>query len=206
MKFFAAFADEADDEGGPAGLVGGAEAFAGVAVEVFVKKEETLPIGALCVGWAFSKTGAITVFIREEKGDEAVANVDGNFAQRQLFSRTRGVFEGEAVAVEIVVAFEGLNDEKIGREPDRAAPVRVATEHGSFGLAGLVVNLAGHHAVVKNEGFFFVRFRERADAEIGQKFVGIQHAGEAFFQTRLAGNSEEDAAVVALVTANVDVF
>jgi hypothetical protein len=32
-EFFAALADEADDKGGPAGLVGGSEAFAGFAVE-----------------------------------------------------------------------------------------------------------------------------------------------------------------------------
>ena len=36
-EFFAALPDEADDERGPTGLVGGAEAFAGFRMEVFVK-------------------------------------------------------------------------------------------------------------------------------------------------------------------------
>ena len=37
------FADEADDEGGPAGLVGGAKAFAGFGVEVFVEEKVVVP-------------------------------------------------------------------------------------------------------------------------------------------------------------------
>ena len=37
-EFFASFADEADDEGGPSRLVGGAEAFSGFGVEVFVEE------------------------------------------------------------------------------------------------------------------------------------------------------------------------
>ena len=37
------FADEADDEGGPTGLVGGSEALAGLGVEVFVEEEVLIP-------------------------------------------------------------------------------------------------------------------------------------------------------------------
>jgi hypothetical protein len=44
------FADEARDEGGPSGLVGGPEAFAGFGVEVFVKEEVLIPEGIAAMG------------------------------------------------------------------------------------------------------------------------------------------------------------
>ena len=86
QQLLAPFADEADDEGGPAGLVGGAEAFAGFGVEVLVEEEEVLPVRFLRVAGGFAKARALAVFAGEEEGDETVAEVDGDFAQVLVFA------------------------------------------------------------------------------------------------------------------------
>lgn len=66
-EFFAAVFDEFDDEGGPAGLVGGAEAFAGFGVEVFVEEEEVLPVGDVGVAGCVAEAGAVSVFVWAEE-------------------------------------------------------------------------------------------------------------------------------------------
>src|SRR6056297_2045329 len=70
------FADEPHHESGPAGLVGGAEAFPGFGVEVLVEEKEVLPVGFLRVAGGVAETGAVSVLAGEEEGDEAVAEVD----------------------------------------------------------------------------------------------------------------------------------
>jgi len=93
-QFFPALPDEADDEGGPAGLVGGTEAFARFAVEVFVEEDEVFPV--LVVGIAFGDfgiavAGALAAFVLFEEGDEAVADVDGDFPQGGFLSGAGGI-------------------------------------------------------------------------------------------------------------------
>ncbi len=69
-EFFAALPDQADDEGGPAGLVGGSEAFAGFSVEILVEEDEVLPVWIVrvalgCLAVAVARAVAILVFFEE---------------------------------------------------------------------------------------------------------------------------------------------
>lgn len=125
-EFFATLADEADDECGPAGLVRGSEAFAGLSVEVFVKEDEVLPV--LVIGVAFgdfrvAEAGAVAVFVFLEEGDEAVTDVDGDFPEGEFFPGAGGVLDFEVVSVEVMVALEGFDEDEVGGEPDGASPV-----------------------------------------------------------------------------------
>ena len=60
--------------------------------------------------------------------------------ERDLLARALGRLDGQAVSVEVVVPLQGLDDEEVEREPDRASPVRIAAEEGTGGLAGNVVD------------------------------------------------------------------
>lgn len=75
---------------------------------------------------------------------------------------------------------EGFDDEVVYGEPDGAAPVGVASEHGGGGFAGGVGDFVAFFAVFEDEGFFFVGFTEGADAVGGEKFAGVEEAGDAF--------------------------
>ena len=85
VELLAAFADEADDEGCPAGLVGCAEAFAGFGVEVFVEKKQVLPIGRVAVAVGGAEAGAVAVFVGKQQGNEAITDINGDFTQCGLF-------------------------------------------------------------------------------------------------------------------------
>ncbi len=78
-----------------------------------------------------------------------------------------GILDGEGVTVEVIIAFKSLDENEIGREPDRAAPVRVSAEHVGGGLAGCVFHLVGLAGVLEDEGLVQVDLREGADSEIG---------------------------------------
>ena len=68
--------DELSDEGGPAGLVVGAESFAGVAVEVFIEEEVVAPVGVLLIEGAISEAGSMSLVVEFEDAHESV----GDFA------------------------------------------------------------------------------------------------------------------------------
>jgi hypothetical protein len=116
-EFFAAGLDEFHHQGGPAGLVGGTEAFAGLGVEVFVEEQQVPPVGDVAVAVGVAEAGAVAAFAGAEERDEAVADVDGGLLEGLLDAGAGGILDLEGVAVEVVVALEGFDDEKIGGEP-----------------------------------------------------------------------------------------
>ncbi len=63
-QFFATFADQSDDECGPARLVRCAEAFSGFCVEIFVKQQEILPVRDVAVACCITEAGAVAIFAR----------------------------------------------------------------------------------------------------------------------------------------------
>ncbi len=104
--------------------------------------------GIVRVACGVAEAGAVAVLVREEERDEAVAEVDRRSRLRLcMFPEPVGYSILKVVAVEIVVAFEGFDDEEVGREPDGAAPVGVAAEHVGVGFAGGVGDLVALAAV-----------------------------------------------------------
>ena len=79
------FADEAGDEGGPAGLVGGTEAFAGFGVEVFVEEEMLVPKWTTAMGVMSADEVAGTIGAGGEQFDEAFAEIERDFFEGQFF-------------------------------------------------------------------------------------------------------------------------
>src|SRR5215212_1823885 len=74
------FVDQIGNQPGPAGLVRGAEAFAGVAVEVFVEEDEVLPMRVVREELGLARSAraverAIAIRVRQEDVDHPVGQV-----------------------------------------------------------------------------------------------------------------------------------
>ena len=76
-------------------------------------------------------TGPVAVGVREPDRDEAPRQVGGDVAQPEPAARARRVLDGELVAERLVPAQHRLDEQVVDREPDRAAPVRVAAEQAA---------------------------------------------------------------------------
>ena len=66
--------------------------------------------------------------VGEEDAGEARAKFKGDLTEVHHATGSGGTLHLEAISIEMVVAFEGLEDEEVYREPDRPTPVRVAAE------------------------------------------------------------------------------
>ena len=64
----------------------------------------------------------------------------GDLVQRQILARAGRALDREVVAVVVVELLERLDDQVVDREPDRAAPVRVAAEQAAVRLGRLVLD------------------------------------------------------------------
>ena len=75
-----------------------------------------------------------------------------------------------------MVPFERFDDEVVDREPDRAAPVRVAAEHPTVTLARDIADFVMLATVVESEGFLLVNPAKRTNAKTAEKLVFINEA------------------------------
>jgi hypothetical protein len=99
--------------------------------------------------------------------------------------------DGEGVAVEVVEAFEGFDEEVVDGEPDGAAPVGVSAEEGALGFAGFVVDLVGVAGDVELVGLIFEGFGDGADAPRGEEFVFVEDALEDALEAFAGDDGEE---------------
>ena len=98
---------EVDAEGGPAGLVAGAQALAGVGVEILVEEQEIAPVGVGLIFGGVAVAGAAVVGGGEEKGAQAAAEFFDRLVEGDG-GGAAGDGDFEVVAVEVVITFEGL--------------------------------------------------------------------------------------------------
>ena len=127
----AAADDQVGDEAGPAGLVRRAEPGAVVAVEVLVEQDVVLPAaGRSGTRSTQPKHGPPPVLADEEDRDQPAPEVVGDLRRASAASpEPVGYSTVNVVAEEARVASIALTTQVVDREPDRAAPVRVAAEH-----------------------------------------------------------------------------
>ena len=85
--------DGIGDDAGPAGLVRGAEAGAVVAMEVLVEHQVVLPRRVVLEPVDPAEAGPPAVGVDQEDGDQALAQVLGDVAERQLLSRPGRVLD-----------------------------------------------------------------------------------------------------------------
>ncbi len=67
-------------------------------------------------------------FVGDENRHQAIAQFVGDLLQVEHLAGAGGAFDLEIVAVEMVIFFEGFQEQEIIGEPDGPAPVAVAAE------------------------------------------------------------------------------
>ena len=128
-----------------------------VAVEVLVEHEVVLPVRVVLQPLDPAEAGPAPV--RADAGRSRPAGPTGRRRRRRGCSRVPGagrVLDREVVAEEAVVALEDADHQVVEREPDRAAPVRVAAEHVGGRLGRLVVDRRADALDVEHVGVLAV--------------------------------------------------
>src|SRR5258706_9501524 len=178
-------------EAGPAGLMRGTHAAAGVAVKIFMEQDVVLEVGIVRELRMIFENGTLAVLAFQEKLREALRDFAGDFVDGEKFSRAGRTFDFEIIAVVAVELLERFDEQKVHWHPDRAAPVGVAAEDAGLGLGGPVGDFMHHAAASEAKRLVLVDFGERADAVVGKKLGFVEHPAEQAFHAMTAQQREQ---------------
>src|SRR5215470_2851606 len=151
------------DERGPTSLVTRAETMAVVAMEVLVEENEVSPVGPIriCAHIAVARTPPVRSGHKNPHETSRELLCDLPEIEEPLGARR--TLHLQIAAVEVVVPLQRLDDEPVRREPDRAAPVRVAAEEACGRFTRGVLD----DRSLVDKGALLVDARQRTHAERG---------------------------------------
>src|SRR6266567_9626902 len=104
----------------------GADALAGVAVEVFVEGDRVAPVGIGLEFFKVAEDGASFVGAAQKDAGEASGDFCGDFPKVHYLARSCRAFYFEVVAVVVMELLERFDNQVVNRKPDWPAPIRVA--------------------------------------------------------------------------------
>src|SRR5712691_6764504 len=130
------------------------QAATGFAVEVFVEQNQVPPVRITRVFLALAMAGPSSFVIRQKDASEPAREFVGHFLERQHVSGADGTFNFERFAIEKMITLKRFDDEEVDREPNRAAPVRVATEKITGAFAWNVIDAVFFVASAEDIRFF----------------------------------------------------
>ena len=112
---------QTSDQGGPAGLMAGPEPLAGVAVEVLVEQDQIAPVRVLGEARVrpVARPPALVRQGRKIRARREASSLRDLLEIHQPAGAGRAL-DPQGVAVEVVVALQGLDQQVVQREPDRA--------------------------------------------------------------------------------------
>ena len=90
--------DETSGEARPAGLVACAQAFTGIAVEIFEEVDAVVPVGIVLKFLDFAEDWAFAGSVAQENTGEAAADFGGDFEEVHHVAGTGGAFDLERIA------------------------------------------------------------------------------------------------------------
>src|SRR5262249_28966139 len=108
---------------GPAGLMRGAAAASGIAVEEFVERHMIAKSRVLLLDRRVAKDWTATRLVAHEDPREAPAQLGRHLAQMHEFARSDRALHLEVVAIVAVKPPQRLDDQRVDRKPDRPAPI-----------------------------------------------------------------------------------
>src|SRR5947207_1791221 len=195
--------DASDGQSGPTGLMARAESLAGFAVKIFVKEHKVAPVWVVDEARVAAVARATSTSVGKKDAGKARAKFKSDLTKAHHATGSGGALHLEAVSIEMVVAFEGLEDEEVNREPDRPTPVRVAAEEATTGFAGIIVDAVLDSASIENIWTVLVKLRNRAQPVRREKFIFIQHVFEHSFQSRARRDGKQTMVMPCFTAANV---
>src|SRR5437588_7229260 len=125
-----------------------------------------------------AKDGAAAGAIAQKDMDQAARNLRRHLPEVSFAVGVRGEFDLEVFAVVVMKLLQGLDKEIIHREPDGAAPVRIAAEYCRHGFPRFIRDTADIAVDLHFVWMVFVKARQSAHAIRGKEFVFVQHRSE----------------------------
>ena len=107
------------------------------------------------------------------------------------------------VTVEVVIAFQGFNQQEVDRKPNRATPIGIAPEHAAVRLTGNVFHAMLHLSGRKNKRPFLMDSGQSANAVGRKEFPFIQDVSEHALESFSGGNGQQVGAVIVLLAFHV---
>src|SRR5215469_886368 len=117
-----------------------AAAAAGFAVKVFVEKHQITPVRVVCVFPNLAMTRTRAFLVRQKDPSQTASQFPRHFLKRRHLSRAGRALDFERFAIKQVITLKRFHDQEIDREPNWAAPVRVAAEKITVSLARYVID------------------------------------------------------------------
>src|ERR1700675_3373770 len=118
----------------------GAHSRTGVAVEVLVKENQVAPMRVRLELVQVAEHRSVALFVTKKDVGHPARQFTRHFPQRLHVSRSGRELDFEIVTEIVVELLQRFDQEKIHREPDRAAPVRIASEYSGRRFAWLIVH------------------------------------------------------------------
>src|SRR5262245_8571672 len=145
------------------------------AVKVFVKQHEIAPVWIIRVLGCVAVTRTRAVLIRYKNVSQPTCELTGHLLERGHVSRAGRAFDLERFTIKQVITFERFDDQKVDREPNGTAPVRIATKEITVPFAGNIIDPKLFVARAKDVGLVAMHGRYRTKSVGREKFVFIQH-------------------------------
>src|SRR5579883_953511 len=197
LALFAALLHEFGEQAGPSGLVAGADAAAVVAVEVFVEQDQVAPVGIGLELVEVAEYRAPAVAVAQEQIVQAAREFGGDLPQTHPLAGAGGEFYLEAVSQIVMEFLQGFDQQEVHREPDRAAPVGIASEQPGRRFAGFVVDAVVHAVDREHVGMLAVIAGEGADAVGREELVLVEHVFQDAAQLVLIDDGKQAAQAAA---------
>ena len=119
---------ELRDQPSPTGLMGRADAAAGVAVEILVEQQVIAEIWIPLHARVMAEYRPLALLVLQKDPREPHGELVGHVVDRDERARSRRAFDAKVVTVVVMKLLQRFDDEKIHGHPDRTAPVGVAAE------------------------------------------------------------------------------
>src|SRR3974390_119374 len=145
-----------------------------VAVEVFIEENQISPVRVLLEFLGFTENRPHSVLARKNT-DQTVREFGADLLQVHKLTGASGTFDFEIGPDIAIPAIESVDQHEVHGEPDRTAPVGVASKHSGRGFGWVIVHGEGLVGKGETVWFILVAARQRANAIVAEKFVGVEH-------------------------------
>src|SRR5215212_2479360 len=187
--------DEVGDDGGPAGLMTGADAGAVVAVEVLVKEDVVAPVRVCLHHLGRAEDRATAIGSALEDRNQAARDIIGNLVEGKMLAGAGRILHLKIVAKATMQIAQPSDQDEIRWHPDRTSPVRVAAKHPGARLGRLIADRQDLVPGAQFEGVVEVVPAERSDTVVAEELVRVEHPGQDATQPLLRDQCEDLAAI-----------
>src|SRR5882762_3578957 len=132
--------EELCHEAGPPGLMTGAQPRSGVPMKIFVKQNQVSPPGILLKFLKRAVERPPSVAIAQKNMLQRSRDFRAHIPERHLLAGAGRTFHLESVSVIMMKFLQRFDHQKIGRKPNRPAPIGIPAERSALRFSRLIIH------------------------------------------------------------------